>query len=372
MLEKHRLKQFLRKFRFHLHNTHKIPHITLIYSFKPKPLVKISEISQIISDVAGKYEDLRFLFDGISIKRGSKGLVLAFNISPSMELVALQRELYQRLKPLIKIERGKEKFSESLWFHAAISFGTTEKELKEIEKTDKFERLKQFLYPGVALRICLLGNSKIVAEYDTATKSLLVRKQALSKRYLSKTFKAYREKFLKVNIDNMSMRENIWFVADTHFGHKNIIKYCSRPFIEVKEMDDFIIRRWNEVVSPNDTVYILGDFSINHKKLKEYTSLLRGNKVFIQGNHDVPGVGPESMYFNFAGYDFLLTHKPSPQGNVWNIHGHVHNNRLREFPFVNGELKTINVGVDVTKFYPVNLSWIIDHIERKETKLWLS
>ncbi|AHC50819.1 hydrolase [Sulfolobus acidocaldarius SUSAZ] len=92
-------------------------------------------------------------------------------------------------------------------------------------------------------------------------------------------------------------------MRNNHFGHKNIIKYCSRPFMEVKEMDDFIIRRWNEVVSSNDTVYISGGFSINHKKLKEYTSLLRGNKVFILGNHDVPGVGPESMYFNFAGYD---------------------------------------------------------------------
>ena len=47
----------------------------------------------------------------------------------------------------------------------------------------------------------------------------------------------------------------------------------------------------------------------------------------------------------------------------WNVHGHVHNNKLKEYPFLNRKTRKINVGVDLTKFYPVNLKWIIDLVE---------
>ena len=53
---------------------------------------------------------------------------------------------------------------------------------------------------------------------------------------------------------------NRYFTADTHFGHGNIIKYCNRPFKNHLEMDDELIRRWNNVVSNEDEVYHLGDF----------------------------------------------------------------------------------------------------------------
>ena len=55
---------------------------------------------------------------------------------------------------------------------------------------------------------------------------------------------------------------NVWFTADQHFGHRNIIKFCNRPFESVEEMDAEMIRRWNAVVETGDTVYHLGDFTL--------------------------------------------------------------------------------------------------------------
>ena len=51
----------------------------------------------------------------------------------------------------------------------------------------------------------------------------------------------------------------IYFIADTHFNHANIIKYCNRPFKNTDEMNKYIIRKWNSVVKETDTVYHLGD-----------------------------------------------------------------------------------------------------------------
>lgn len=52
----------------------------------------------------------------------------------------------------------------------------------------------------------------------------------------------------------------IFVTSDIHFSHSNIIKYCNRPFENIFEMDDYIIKKWNETVSYDDTIYILGDF----------------------------------------------------------------------------------------------------------------
>lgn len=51
----------------------------------------------------------------------------------------------------------------------------------------------------------------------------------------------------------------IYFTADTHFGHCNVIRFCDGPFASAEEMDEAMIQNWNERVTGNDTVYILGD-----------------------------------------------------------------------------------------------------------------
>lgn len=81
---------------------------------------------------------------------------------------------------------------------------------------------------------------------------------------------------------------NIWLTADTHFGHKNIIKYCERPFKTVEEMDTTLIKNWNKLVDEQDLVYHLGDFSMSKRSgdIKRYREKLSGKIFLIKGNHD--------------------------------------------------------------------------------------
>lgn len=79
-----------------------------------------------------------------------------------------------------------------------------------------------------------------------------------------------------------------YFTSDLHFGHKNVIKYCNRPYKSVEEMDKVIIETWNQQVSDSDSVYFMGDFGINKNKCLDsgLVRQLNGKKYMILGNHD--------------------------------------------------------------------------------------
>ena len=79
----------------------------------------------------------------------------------------------------------------------------------------------------------------------------------------------------------------IYFTADLHVGHANIIEHCSRPFRSVGEMNNRIMTNWNQKVTEDDTVYILGDmFYGDHPNVLEYLPYLNGKKYLTPGNHD--------------------------------------------------------------------------------------
>lgn len=79
----------------------------------------------------------------------------------------------------------------------------------------------------------------------------------------------------------------IFFTSDTHFGHKNIIRYSDRPFRDVTHMNEMLVHNWNSVVTPADTVYHLGDVALGPIwESLEYINRLNGRKVLVTGNHD--------------------------------------------------------------------------------------
>ncbi len=132
--------------------------------------------------------------------------------------------------------------------------------------------------------------------------------------------------------------EKVWFIADTHFGHKAILNYEKRPFASVEEMDEKIISNWNSVVLPDDSVFVLGDFSLYGKeKTTEICNKLNGHKYLIIGNHDTES----EQYYRECGFKnavaypiildnfWILSHEPlyiNSNMPYANIYGHVHNN----------------------------------------------
>ena len=130
---------------------------------------------------------------------------------------------------------------------------------------------------------------------------------------------------------------NVWFTSDTHFHHKNILKYESayRPWATREEMDEELIKRWNKVVGAEDTVFHLGDFALSgNNYIRELNSMLNGHIYLLLGNHDRDrGCDWNTMGFSkvftkpfLLDGKYILSHEPVenvPEGKV-NIYGHVH------------------------------------------------
>ena len=135
---------------------------------------------------------------------------------------------------------------------------------------------------------------------------------------------------------------NVFLTSDTHFGHKNICVFENydgspvRPWDNVEEMDEEMVKRWNETVGPKDKVYHLGDVVINRKSLS-IMERLNGDKVLIKGNHDIFKLTDYTKYFrDIRGYHvmngLILSHIPISKDSLarfgCNIHGHTHGNRV--------------------------------------------
>ena len=129
---------------------------------------------------------------------------------------------------------------------------------------------------------------------------------------------------------------SVFFIADTHYSDDNIRRYENRPFDTIKEMDAALIEKWNNVVSKNDDVYVLGDFGADGYE-KEILFKLNGIKYLIKGNHDdksndyYRNAGFKEVYdmpvlyknFWILSHDAIYVNRNMPYANLF---GHVHNN----------------------------------------------
>jgi calcineurin-like phosphoesterase family protein len=181
----------------------------------------------------------------------------------------------------------------------------------------------------------------------------------------------------------------VFLTSDTHFGHAGVCRFTEadgitkiRPWTDPDEMDEEMIKRWNDRIRPNDKVYHLGDVVINRKSLKTLARL-NGDKVLIRGNHDIfPDVEYREYFRELRAYHvmngMILSHIPVHEASLGrfgvNIHGHLHTNRVKRARGVDartGEILYSDeidpryhcVCVEATDFAPILFEDAIKRIE---------
>ena len=192
-----------------------------------------------------------------------------------------------------------------------------------------------------------------------------------------------------------SHNRKIWFTADLHLGHANILRYCRRPFLSPAEEqllylhgprgawrvsresaerhDRELITEINSLVAAEDQLWIVGDFSLaGEGAVRDYRSRIRCRHVgLIIGNHDRPenmGVFDtmaDTLTVEAEGHRFWLCHYPQRDWpgrseGVLHLYGHVHGKRLEPF---DGDVPILrcNVGVDVWSYRPVSVRQLLAH-----------
>ena len=184
----------------------------------------------------------------------------------------------------------------------------------------------------------------------------------------------------------LQLSDKIWITADLHFGHQKDFLWKPRGFSSSEEHDNVIVSNWNNVVKPNDTVYILGDLMLgNQDHGIEYLNKLNGFKRIILGNHDtitkITRYSTEIEHLLAIGYGapleykkyrFFLSHYPTLTANYTN-EKHIHNQVINlcghshvKDPFADWNKGIIyHCELDAHNNYPVALDKIIEDIKNK-------
>lgn len=162
-----------------------------------------------------------------------------------------------------------------------------------------------------------------------------------------------------------------YLTADLHFGHKNIMTFCpvtrARFRDDVEYMTEAMIKEWNDIVEPIDTVYILGDVAfLPGYKAALVMMRLNGRKILIEGNHDRKTLMDADfrgqfaevhkyLDINYGGHNIAMFHYPIAEWDrmhrgAIHFHGHLHGGAsgLEEF-------RAMDVGMDATGFIVVEM-----------------
>jgi calcineurin-like phosphoesterase family protein len=380
------------------------PHVTLFGPLTLRPGISSDELLETIGRAASGTGPIPFLIDGWEMRRGMHGSVIAFTVVPSGALRNLTRSLAGTLRPISESLNAWDSQPEKKWFHVTIAnrlgADLAESRFSKLARTgpaepgDKgtgegkagkilsfFRRLLHLregetfrppLLDGTGLRITVMQNNDILAEYDLLEKRWIYGDHSHDSVSWRETLGRYRQSAgfeLAAPID-LEPGE-VFVIADLHLGHANIIRYCSRPFLfsDCTGMDDILIGNWNRAVGREAQVFHLGDLQYGRgaPPVAGYLARLGGRATFIQGNHDAEHPGwVKSAHVSYAGIRFFLVHDPAeapPDFDGWIIHGHHHNNELGDFPFMNFPCRRINVSAEVAGYVPVSLREIVSRIE---------
>lgn len=195
----------------------------------------------------------------------------------------------------------------------------------------------------------------------------------------------------RINLD-LGLGQNLFFTSDLHFGHRNMITFKDRPFKDIKDMEEGLIKNWNEVVGPDDYIFDLGDFMWFNSRTdtRRVASKLNGHKYMLFGNHDqedqyskcedldltvcgdvvhlhVTVLGVHFGYFILSHYPLVTWARPG-EPNQYHLFGHIHSvpgGLLEEYgePLIfNHPGLCMDVGTDRHNMRPVSYREIINEI----------
>lgn len=183
--------------------------------------------------------------------------------------------------------------------------------------------------------------------------------------------------------------DNVFFTSDTHFWHKNILEFCKRPFKSIEEMNEELIKRWNNKVNEDSIIFHLGDFAFcGSQQFNEILERLKGHIYLCVGNHDFKNLRQGYMgkfemvnlkyFLRVDDRPIILNHEPllcyggtyrRKEDSVWQLYGHVHsgpyNTGKDSERLVNTFPSQYDVGVDNNDFTPVSYEEVKNIIEKQ-------
>ena len=187
----------------------------------------------------------------------------------------------------------------------------------------------------------------------------------------------------------------IYYISDTHFRDQKIFDKCKRPFKSIEEMEEKIISKWNQKVSDEDTIYVLGDIGKDDDPSTiDIFNKLKGHKHLIVGNHDhnmLEDIKKSNLFESIKFIDLILDgdnkvclcHYPLMDWMEFNrdgllVYGHIHNKtenngyayKLMKVYYKN--LKAYNAGVDVIGFEPRTLKELINLKEANKDEPYIN
>jgi calcineurin-like phosphoesterase family protein len=174
--------------------------------------------------------------------------------------------------------------------------------------------------------------------------------------------------------------------SDWHHSHANIIKYSKRPYANIDEMHEALIKNYNAVVGHEDMCYFLGDmsFSRNFSSIASFYSRLNGTKVLVFGNHDKDHrenfknteISPftecldyreGAMSLDGESVFVVMSHYPMLQWNHGHhgslmLHGHCHSDNK-----MNEGTRRYDVGVDGNNYTPVDIQELWRKLKKNDS-----
>lgn len=175
----------------------------------------------------------------------------------------------------------------------------------------------------------------------------------------------------------------VYFISDTHFGHRNVLRLCNRPFETIEEMNETIITNWNSRVTGNDTVFIVGDMFFRCDDPEAVLKRLHGKKHLLIGNHDgwlkKIDVGKyfksvsHMLETSDGAHALTLCHYPllswNHQKRSYMIYGHLHaNTDIDYMPQILARPNLLNAGIDINGFKPVTFDELLENNQNFKKK----